>query len=62
MFIKEISLLQFRNYQAMSLEFHKKLNVITGQNAQGKTNLLEGIYIMSLGKSFRTSRDSEMLL
>ena len=61
MFIKEISLLQFRNYQAMSLEFHKKLNVITGQNAQGKTNLLEGIYIISLGKSFRTSRDSEMI-
>lgn len=61
MYIKEISLTQFRNYQELSLQFHKKLNIITGQNAQGKTNLLESIYIMSMGKSFRTSRDSEMI-
>jgi len=61
MYIKQISLLQFRNYQNLELQFHKKLNVITGNNAQGKTNLLEGIYIMSLGKSFRTGRDSEMI-
>lgn len=61
MYIKEIELHQFRNYQQLQLQFHKKLNVITGNNAQGKTNLLEGIYIMSLGKSFRTNRDSEMI-
>lgn len=61
MYIKEISLMNFRNYSQLQLQFHKKLNVITGNNAQGKTNLLEGIYVMSLGKSFRTNRDSEMI-
>ena len=53
--------MNFRNYSQLQLQFHKKLNVITGNNAQGKTNLLEGIYVMSLGKSFRTNRDSEMI-
>ena len=61
MYIKPISLLQFRNYEKLDLQLHRKLNVITGNNAQGKTNLLEGIYVMSLGKSFRTGRDSEMI-
>lgn len=61
MYLKKIELKNFRNYQEEVVEFHKKVNIITGKNAQGKTNLLESLYILSLGKSFRTSKDSEMI-
>ena len=61
MYIKNIELKDFRNYEKLSLEFHKKVNILLGDNAQGKTNLLEAIYITSLGKSFRTTRDNEMI-
>lgn len=61
MYLKKIELKNFRNYEEEAVEFHNKVNIITGKNAQGKTNLLESLYIMSLGKSFRTSRDTEMI-
>lgn len=61
MYLKKIELKHFRNYNEETVNFHKKVNIITGKNAQGKTNLLESLYIMSLGKSFRTNRDSEMI-
>jgi DNA replication and repair protein RecF len=61
MYFKEIELNNFRNYENLKIDFHKKVNIIVGNNAQGKTNLIEGLYIMSLGKSFRTSKDSEMI-
>lgn len=61
MYLREIQLKGFRNYENLELGFHKKVNLITGKNAQGKTNLLESLYIMSLGKSFRTNKDAEMI-
>ena len=61
MYFKEVELINFRNYENQRIDFHKKVNIILGENAQGKTNLLEALYIMSLGKSFRTSRDNEMI-
>lgn len=61
MYVKKIELKNFRNYEEEAVEFHNKVNIITGKNAQGKTNLLESLYIMSLGKSFRTSKDTEMI-
>ena len=61
MYFKSIELENFRNYRHLNLEFDKKLNIITGNNAQGKTNLIESLFIMSLGKSFRTNKDSEMI-
>lgn len=61
MYFKEIELNNFRNYEDQRVEFNKKVNIIIGENAQGKTNLIEGLYIMSLGKSFRTAKDSEMI-
>ncbi len=61
MYLKKIELKNFRNYEEEEVEFHQKVNVITGKNAQGKTNLLESLYIMTLGKSFRTSKDSDMI-
>lgn len=61
MYIKEIELNNFRNYKNIKVPFIENVNIITGQNGQGKTNLLEGIYILSMGKSFRTNRDTEMI-
>jgi DNA replication and repair protein RecF len=58
--ITGLSLTNFRNYDEINIQFHEKINVILGNNGQGKTNLLEGIYIFSMGKSFRTVRDYEM--
>ena len=59
--IKEISLKNFRNYAEVKLFFHEKVNVFLGDNAQGKTNLLEGIYISAFGRSFRFGKDNEMI-
>lgn len=61
MYFTEIKLRNFRNYKEQTVSFHPKVNIITGNNAQGKTNLLESLYIMSLGKSFRTNKDAEMI-
>ena len=61
MYFKEIELTDFRNYRNQKISFHRNVNIILGENAQGKTNLLEALYIMSLGKSFRTSKDNEMI-
>lgn len=61
MYFSEIELNDFRNYEHQKIDFHEKVNIIIGNNAQGKTNIIEGLYIMSLGKSFRTSKDSDMI-
>jgi DNA replication and repair protein RecF len=59
--IKSILIDHFRNYDSVYLNFDKKLNLIVGDNAQGKTNLLESIYVSGFAKSFRTIRDGEMV-
>lgn len=51
----------FRNYEEMSIENLGNVNILLGNNAQGKTNFLESIYLLSLGKSFRTNHDSELI-
>jgi len=61
MFIKEIKLENFRNYDFEKIELNEKTNIIYGDNAQGKTNILEAIFINSLGKSFRTNKDKELI-
>ena len=61
MYIKEIELKDFRNYESLTAQFHNSVNIFLGQNAQGKTNLLESIYITSMGKSFRTGKDRDMV-
>jgi DNA replication and repair protein RecF len=53
--IRKISLLNFRNYRKESINFDKKINIIIGDNAQGKTNILESIYFLALTKSYRTT-------
>ena len=61
MYIKKIKLENFRNYDLQEIEFGKKINNIYGDNAQGKTNILEAIFTCSLGKSFRTNIDKEII-
>lgn len=61
MFIKELKLKNFRNYRDLTIDFDERVNLVTGQNAQGKTNLIESLYISSMGRSFRTNHDSEMI-
>lgn len=61
MILNSITLSNFRNYDDLSLSFHPKLNIFIGPNAQGKTNLLEAIYFLSLAKSHRTSKDKELI-
>ena len=61
MLCKRIELCNFRNAKNEAVEFDSGINVLHGENAQGKTNLLEAIYYVSLGKSFRTTHDTEII-
>ena len=59
--IKSIYLENFRNYDKIKLNLHPKLNVFVGNNAQGKTNLVEAVYLCGIGKSTRTTKEKEMI-
>ncbi|MCL2860874.1 MAG: DNA replication/repair protein RecF [Firmicutes bacterium] len=61
MFLKSLSLKNFRNYKTGNIQFSDRLNVFVGENAQGKTNLIEAVLLSSVGKSFRASKDKEMI-
>lgn len=59
--IEKLKIINYRNYNHLQLEFHPKVNVFVGDNAQGKTNILEAIYMSGTGKSFRTNRDRDII-
>jgi DNA replication and repair protein RecF len=59
--IQRLSLKNFRNYRELDWNPHYRFNIITGDNAQGKTNLLEAVFFCTAGRSFRTARDREMV-
>lgn len=59
--ISSISLNDFRNYENRSFEFADGVTVIAGENAKGKTNILEAIYLLGVGESFRAKRTEEMV-
>ncbi len=61
MYISSLSLSNFRNYSAEKIEFSPYTNVIYGDNAQGKTNILEAVYIFSQGRSHRAKSDRELI-
>lgn len=61
MFLRHVDLAGFRSYKKRSFSFGNGLNVIWGNNASGKTNLLEAIYLLSLGESFRAKKIDEMV-
>ena len=62
MILESLNVHQFRNYESLNIHFHPKLNIFLGNNAQGKTNLLEAIYVLALAKSHRTSKDRELMM
>ncbi len=59
--IKRLALCDFRNYENVVVDFDDGVNIIYGNNAQGKTNLLEAIYFCSIGKSMRTNKEREVI-
>ena len=56
-----VEILNFRNIEAASVEFTDGVNLLHGDNAQGKTNLLEAVYFTALGKSFRPAKEAELI-
>lgn len=59
--IQSLSLQNFRNYEGLSMEFDPGVNLIVGNNAQGKTNLLESVIYLSQGSSYRTRKEEELI-
>ncbi|WP_188351310.1 DNA replication/repair protein RecF [Leuconostoc pseudomesenteroides] len=59
--LESLTLKNYRNYGDLTLEFSDGVNVFLGENAQGKTNLLESIYVLALARSHRTSSDKDLI-
>ena len=62
MIVKKLQLINFRNYEKEEISFDSGINVITGDNAQGKTNLLESLIYLSLTRSYRIHEDKELIM
>ena len=61
MYITKLKLKNFRNYEEQEIDFNKNINILYGDNAQGKTNILEAIFLCAMGKSFRNKKDVELI-
>ena len=61
MYIEKINLNKFRNYKEQEIFLNKGINIFYGDNAQGKTNIIEAIFLCSMGKSFRSKKDKELI-
>ncbi|MDP4084682.1 MAG: DNA replication/repair protein RecF [Bacillota bacterium] len=61
MYIEQLSLKNYRNYEELDIPFKNKVNVILGENAQGKTNVMESIFVLAMAKSHRTSNDKDLI-
>lgn len=61
MHIEQLTLTHYRNYDKLTLTFDNNVNVILGENAQGKTNVMESIYVLAMAKSHRTSNDKDLI-
>ena len=61
MYIESINLENFRNYENQKIDFINGINLFVGDNAQGKTNIIESIYLSAFGKSYRTIKDVEVV-
>ncbi len=61
MYLEYLSLNNFRNYEEQELRLEKEINIFMGNNAQGKTNILEAVYFLALAKSHRTSNEKELI-
>lgn len=60
--IKSLKLKNFRNYDILNLDFDDSTNIFYGNNAQGKTNILESVYLCGTTKSHRGTKDRDMIL
>ncbi len=61
MWIENLKINNFRNYEDQKIKLNKNINIFYGENAQGKTNIIESVFLSSIGKSFRVSKDSELI-
>ncbi len=61
MYINDINIVNFRNYDKLSLKFNKGINIIYGNNGQGKTNLIESLYVLAFTKSHRSYIDNNLI-
>ena len=61
MFVKSLELKNYRNYEKLHIDFDSGTNILYGDNAQGKTNILESIYVCATSKSHRGSKDKEII-
>lgn len=59
--LKSLKLINFRNYEEATIEFSPGINILVGNNGSGKTNILEGIYVLSLTKSNRYGKDEDLI-
>ncbi|MDT2757949.1 DNA replication/repair protein RecF [Enterococcus asini] len=59
--LNKLQLRNFRNYQELNLDFEGNITIFLGENAQGKTNLLESIYVLAMTRSHRTSNEQELI-
>ena len=61
MYLKDLALKGYRNYEEANASFSKRINVFLGENAQGKTNMMESIYLLAMARSHRTANDRELI-
>ncbi|HWT27262.1 MAG TPA: DNA replication/repair protein RecF [Mobilitalea sp.] len=62
MILKSLELMDYRNYNQLNMQFHNGTNILYGENAQGKTNILEAVYLCGTTKSHRGSKDKEIIM
>ena len=61
MYLKRMRLENFRNYESAQVDFNRNKNLILGENAQGKTNLVEAAYLCAFARSFRTNNATDFV-
>ena len=62
MILKELKIANFRNYKSLNIKLSDRINIIYGNNAQGKTNILESIYVLGITKSHRSFIDDDLIM
>lgn len=61
MFLQKLQLWNFRSYENLELSFPRGITILTGENGQGKTNVVEAVYLLCTGRSHRTTRETDMI-
>jgi len=61
LYLKKLKLINYRNYESINIDFTSQINILRGPNAQGKTNLIESIYYLAIGKAYRSARENQII-